>query len=182
MKRKFKVLLCAIFMVIWSACNNRISQLERMAEDFGKETIKIPSDLVSVFGGEISPVEFRDDRAKMVYWFDSTQCTTCNAKRLDYLDPLYSLSEDLSSFEILLIFSPAVTDVKTIESTLCYYDLAHPILLDRNQSFYKMNPIMTEYPFFQRFYMDKEGHPKFVGDPVSSESMWTIFRKVAGSK
>lgn len=128
MKRKFKVLgaHATIGFLNWSV----------MAEDFGKETIKIPSDLVSVFGGEISPVEFRDDRAKMVYWFDSTQCTTCNAKRLDYLDPLYSLSEDLSSFEILLIFSPAVTDVKTIESTLCYYDLAHPILLDRNQSFF----------------------------------------------
>ena len=171
--------MLALAGMILGACNERKGELERLAEAFSKEEITVPDGMVRVFDGEISPAESRKDMPKMIYWFDSTQCSMCNAKRLNTLDDLYVLSEKESPFEIVLVFSPEIKDVKSILETMSLFDLAHPVLVDTDQSFIKMNPAMEDYPFFHRFYVDKKGHPQFVGDPTSSQTMWDLFEKTA---
>lgn len=169
--------MLALAGMVLGACNERVGELERMAQAFSKEKITVPDGLVRVFDGETSAAEIRKDLPKMIYWFDSTQCSMCNAKRLSTLDKLFALSEEESPFEILLVFSPEIKDVKKTVETMSLFDLAHPVLVDINQSFMKLNPVMEEYPFFHRFYVDKKGHPQFVGDPISSDAMWELFEK-----
>lgn len=177
-----KVLLIIAAGLLLVACNERLGHMERMAQNFSRETITVPSGLVQVFDGQSGAADLRENMPKMIYWFDSTQCSMCNAKRLAYLDPLYRLAETESPFDVLLVFSPEAKDAKKTVETMELFDLAHPVLIDMNQSFYKANPAMEDYPFFHRFYMDAKGHPKFVGDPISSEELWTVFEDVVRKK
>ena len=89
-----KVLLIIAAGLLLVACNGRKGELERLVQAFSKEEITVPDGLVRVFDGEIRPAESRKDMPKMIYWFDSTQCSMCNAKRLNTLDGLYALSEN----------------------------------------------------------------------------------------
>ncbi len=168
--------------MLLAACNERLGQMERMAQNFSRETITVPSDLVQVFDGKASVPEIRENMPKLIYWFDSTQCSMCNAKRLAYLDPLYRLAETETPYEVLLVFSPEVKDARKTVETMGLFDLAHPVLIDMNQSFYKANPAMEDYPFFHRFYVDAKGHPQFIGDPISSEDLWKVFEDVVRKK
>ena len=170
-----KVLLIIAAGLLLVACNGRKGELERLVQAFSKEEITVPDGLARVFDGEIRPAESRKDMPKMIYWFDSTQCSMCNAKRLNTLDGLYALSEKESPFEVLLVFSPEVKDVRSTLETMSLYDLAHPVLVDTDQSFIKANPSMEDYPSFHRFYVDKKGRPQFVGDPTTSETLWELF-------
>lgn len=178
MKRIIVILLCFLIGIIISACNRKKSELERLVLAFSKETITIPDGLVRVFDGVIGSAEIRKDLPKMIYWFDSTQCSMCNAKRLNALDSLYVMSEETTPFDIMLVFSPEIKEAGKILETMSFYDLAHPVLVDMDQSFLRLNPAMEDYPFFHRFYVDKKGHPKFVGDPLSSDIMRELFKKV----
>ncbi len=138
----------------------------------------MPSGMVEVYDGEKRSAEIKSGLPKMVYWFDSTECSMCNAKRLGYMDRLYAKSLEYGPFEIMLVFSPPVNEATTTLETLSLYDLAHPIILDPGQLFIKANPWMEEYPFFHRFFVDEHGHPLFVGDPLSSDAMWAVFEKI----
>ena len=175
MKRIIIIMLCVLTGMVSVACNEKKGELAQMAEAFAKEKIEIPDGLIQVYEGETRPVKIKKDQPKMIYWFDSTQCSMCNAKRLKTLDSLYVLSETVSPFDILLVFSPKTRDVKTTLETMSLYDLAHPVLVDVAQSFIQSNPALVNYPFFHQFYVDKNGHPRFVGDPTSSDVMRDLF-------
>ncbi len=169
-------IICTIcFCVSLLGCHIKNNKVLDEVTLFSKEVITIPSILTQIKNYEASSILIQEGKAKMVFWFDSTSCTTCNAKRLSYLDRLYELSDNSGLFDVLLIMSPHVSEVEELLAVLCLYDLDHPICIDVNQQFIKCNPQMRDYPHCHFFLLDSFGHPQFVGNPVDSYQLWELF-------
>ena len=142
MMKKAVICIAFVICICLPSCGN-ISKKNRVLDEvsmFSKETIAIPSILTQIMDNETSSFIVPEDNAKMVFWFDSTSCSTCNAKRLSFLDRIYQLSEESGKFEILLIMSPRVAEVEELITVLSLYDLDHPVCIDVNQRFMKNNP------------------------------------------
>ena len=180
-----KTVICIAFVICicLPSCGNK-SKKNRVLDEvsmFSCETINLPAILTQIMDHETSSFIVPEENAKMVFWFDSTSCSTCNAKRLSYLDRIYQLSEENGKFEVLLIMSPRVAEVEELITILSLYDLDHPVCIDVDQRFMKNNPHLMEYPHCHFFLMDSSGHPQFIGNPVDSDQLWELFIDVVKS-
>ena len=118
--------------------------------------------------------------ATLVYYVDSTECTSCFLSKL-YSYPAWSLIADtLDRLNIYLIVSPDSNTkffAERIARTLAQKEIQVPLYIDVNHLFSKQNPSLPHDPRFHCFLLDSNYIPVFVGNPFwgGSENIEKLF-------
>ena len=150
-------------------------KIEELLQGFMRKKIYLPETLEMVYEHQIKKVAINADYANLVIYFDSTECSKCIINKLFIYDKLYEYEVNSNKFNILMIFSPRDEEYDAVVTELMVADYLYPIYIDYRGEFSKHNTSIPTDRRFHSFLLDKDGHPVFVGNPVSNETMWNLF-------
>lgn len=162
------------FFILFLVGGCAYNRMEKDVEEFRGTVINIPSDIQEVKHRNISEIHKELKPVKMVIYYDTLECGTCNVKHLGELLDLYDLQERFPSMEVLTIFSPRIQEYDSIMLELMRINFDYPIYVDANGSFSEKNRIPADKRFHS-FLLDRNNHPVFIGKPIVNDKLWTIF-------
>lgn len=175
----FKTGLSILFLLLLSAsCTNSSRKLEKAIVEFCEKTITIPEDMVVVDGHRIengSKVAY--GRPKMIVYYDSLSCNSCQISHLIELSAIYGLADSSGVFDVMTIFSPSVEEYDELMKKLVIRNFEYPLYVDYSGSFRKANRFIPSDIRFHSFLIDGNSRPVLVGNPVQSHELWQIFTK-----
>ncbi len=99
----------------------------------------------------------------------------CQISNLADITGLYELADSLDIFEVMTIFTPKKEEYDSVVKNLMVHDFEYPVYIDFTGSFRKINTGIPDDKRFHSFLIDSNGHPIFVGNPVASNELWSIF-------
>lgn len=169
-----KIFIVVLYLSLISGCaRHRISKELR---DFSRATVAMVDGMQSVCHRNISSSVWdnSNNKIRFVMYHDSLSCSSCQISHLN--DYLYIYEKaDTMSFEVLTIFSPRQDEYDEVIKRLMILDFPYPVYVDFDGSFRRANLCIPEDARFHSFLLNKEGHPVFVGNPIASDSMSSLF-------
>lgn len=169
------LLLTALTFMLFVSC--RENRIARDLRDFRTKTVVIPADLHKVNGRTRTEAGDIEKIPVLVLYHDSLSCNTCQISHLADLSDIYALADSLGTFEVMCIFSPRQEEYDEVMKNLIYRNFEYPVYVDFSGSFRKQNICIPEDPAFHSFFIDKDGHPLFVGNPAASDDLWRLFNE-----
>ncbi len=177
--KKDRLKIAAILVIIICICScedNSRRKIAKTIQNMQENVMVIPKDLIAIRNGEIIP--FKDSasiRRRLIVYYDSTDCTSCNISHLHDFHPLFSADSSMASFQLLVIFSPKAKENKLTVENICYKAFPHTIYVDTLGSFAKLNPYLPASSLYHTFLSDENGKLLLIGNPLSSAEMWELF-------
>ncbi|MCM1177422.1 MAG: hypothetical protein NC308_01815 [Clostridium sp.] len=161
--------------ILTSSCSDR--QVANELRSFRNSEIMTSIELEKVYGREIVPCVSEKSCARLIIYHDSTACSNCQISHLyDNID-LYEISDSLDAFEVMTIFSPREEEYDNVMKELVQVNFPYPVYVDTYGTFMEANSCIPADARFHTFLLDRDGHPVFVGNPMSSQDLWTLFEK-----
>lgn len=136
-----------------------------------------PSGFQKISGRNQSFISSRSELPVFVIYHDSLSCNLCQIGHLADITGLYELADSLGIFEVMTIFSPGKEEHNSVVKNLMVRDFEYPIYVDFIGNFRKTNTGIPDNRKFHSFLIDGDGHPVFVGNPVASNELWSLFLK-----
>ena len=158
-----------------SSCSDQ--KIKHDLRVFQREKVSLSLQFEAVTGRNIGHEALEDGTVSMVMYYDSTECSQCRISHLADCLPLYELADSIGVFRVVTIFAPRQEEYNELMASLMKLDFPYPLYVDFDGSFCKANPGIPEDRRFHSFLLDRDGHPVFVGDPVASGTMWSLFEK-----
>lgn len=122
-------------------------------------------------------VDIESVNAKIVIWYDSTDCKECNIAKL----PDYSIIDDYCrnasyNLNLVFIFSIRKKNEKLVQYVQ-YSKQYFPIFIDTSNLFYKLNPHIPANKLMHSFLLDDENNVVLVGNPIQNQAMFDLYKK-----
>ena len=169
-------------MIIISICScgdNSKRKIAGTIRGMQEHVLAIPNDLIAIRNGDTrSMTESASIRHRLIVYYDSTDCTSCNISHLHDFHPLFSADSSSASFQLLVIFSPIAKENKLTVEEICYKAFPYTVYVDTLGSFARLNPFLPESSLYHTILCDEKGKILLVGNPLSSAKMWELFIKI----
>lgn len=169
----FKV-LCAIFLILLTSCNDNT---KRIAYEFQEKTVEITRNLVGYSSGVYTPMPDIDGKKVLIMYYSPKECSVCAVKHIWDFEVLYEMAEEYD-YEMLSVFSPGEDDYSELLEYIKLSEFPYPIYYDINSDFARKNTCIPEDSRFHIFLLDEDRHPVFMGNPLANEKMKEIFNQV----
>lgn len=170
----FLVVLFVVIAVAMTGCKK--ARLRSQLKELMGSTIVLPERITCINKGEVYPMpDSLRDRANLIVYIDSSECTTCRISRIGQYHELYQLSQEKGSFEVVLLLSNVDLNGIPVIRYLSDLEIEHPVYVDVDNEFLKLNPAIPEDRRMHSFLVDENGTPLCVGDPTASKEMLLVF-------
>ena len=163
-------------LLFCSCANNR---LIKELEQFMGQEINLSSDLSALWEEkEITLSDFAEAPLKLVVWYDSLGCTSCDVSRMYQWSEMISYADSLAeSFRIVYLFTPKKDNLYSLNITLQADKLDYPIFIDQHATFVKQNPSLSKNRQLHSFLLDKNNRVVLVGNPLHNPSLWSLYKR-----
>ncbi len=168
-----KGVLLIFLLVLSVGCEQ--NRFRKELREFMDRRIFIPGDMLKVYKGGVVTDVIGNELPLMVFYNSASSCTSC---ALTYLkersDSLLAL-ERAGKCRVAVIFSPYPEFVEEILNSAREMDCDFPIYFDCNDNFEELNAQFPEDLRFHCFLLGLDGHPVFVGNPLLTNELHTVF-------
>ena len=121
---------------------------------FMDSQIVFPNEVVTIKEGRYLSTRITCAKPLLVLFHGKEECSSCVINHL-YEDEMLDIQEQ-------------IRDLK----------FPFPVYIDLYGDFYRLNANFPSDKRFHSFLLGKDGHPKFVGNPLEGESLMLVFEKV----
>ncbi len=175
--KKYRIAILLLVLVFSLSCCSNNRQLAGTLRDFRKSEIKTSLEIEKVQNRGIVTCIPDLAKARLVIYHDSLTCSNCQINHLhDKLD-LYKLADSLDTFDVMTIFSPRDEEYDEVMKNLMLFNFPYPVYVDTYGAFRKANECIPPDERFHIFLLDGTGHPVFVGNPLATNALWSLFEK-----
>lgn len=177
MKNVYLFLTFFLFLTMTS-CESRLLGTQRIISEMEDHMVVFPEYLTSIYNGKtFENKTIASPSPILVFWFDSTECSSCRANHLYELEPLFEYAENSDELNIMVVFSPQSHECNLLIHILEKKKFDYPLYVDTDNSFFKFNDWIPAGNKFHTFLIDKSKTPIFIGNPMRNDKMWTLFEK-----
>ena len=178
MRRLLLIAALCFLAVATTGCKK--AQLRRQLKELMGSTIVLPEKISCVYNGEVYPMpDSLRDKAKLIIYIDSTECTTCRISHFWMYRQIQELSEETGAFELMLLLADTSFESIPLTRYLSDLDMAMPVYVDMDRSFYRENSTVPKGDRrMHSFLIDRTNRPVYVGDPSQSGALFSSFKKV----
>ena len=174
MRRVLLILILLLLAVASTGCKK--ARLRSQLKELMGSTIVLPERITCIDNGETYPMaDSLRDRAKLIVYIDSSECTTCRISHIGQYHELFQLSQEKGSFIVVLLLSNVDLNGIPVIRYLSDLEIEHPVYVDVDNEFLKLNPVVSGDRRMQAFLVNDRGYPICVGNPVNSEKMLQVF-------
>lgn len=179
--RLFIILLLTL-SVLFLSCNtnaNKQAEAENIVTEWIGKTIQFPDKVVlSVYGLDTLPALFPETPYKILLYIDSTGCTSCKLKLLEWQALIHEVDTALNG-KLSFVFCFYPKEKKELEYLLMHDRFDYPVYVDVHNELNNLNrfPQQAEY---QCFLLDKENMVVSIGNPVLNTRVWELYKSLVG--
>ena len=172
-----RIILAIVTILLFISCNNN-RVLVKDVEKFIDQQIILPFDWNAVLKGkDVILNGFVDVPIKLVVWYDSLVCGSCEVKRMFEWNDITAYADSLNQwFRIVFLFTPKKENVYTVNYSLKAERFGYPVFIDENASFAKQNNRLPKNRQLHSFLLDKNNRVVMVGNPLRNPMLWNLYK------
>ena len=171
----FFICLCVLALSL-TGCEK--ARLRSQVKKLMGSTIVLPEKVICVEEGEIYPMpDSLRDRAKLIVYIDSTECTTCRITHLGRYLKLFDLARERGTFDVVLLLANTDLDGVPVVRYLSDLGIECPVYVDEENLFLGQNPSVPDEQRLRSFFVNDTGAPLCIGDPSVSDGLFQVFLK-----
>ena len=151
-----------------------------MVKEWNSKEIRFPDNPVFTnFVTDTVPYRIPKTDYKVVVFVDSVGCISCKLQLPRWKEFMHDV-DSLSDGNVPFIFFFQTKDVLELRYILRRDNFSHPVCIDTEDNFYKLNRFPGEM-MFQTFLVDSENRVKVIGNPIHNLSVKDLYLKeIAG--
>ena len=177
----YKNLLLLCLTVLCISCKEgRKEHIGHLVKEWNNKEICFPDN--PVFTRFVTDtVSYRIPKSdyKVVVFVDSVGCISCKLQLPRWKEFMYEV-DSLSDGNVPFIFFFQTKDVRELRYILRRDNFQHPVCIDTEDTFYRLNRFPGEM-MFQTFLVDSENRVKVIGNPIHNLSVKDLYLKeIAG--
>lgn len=168
------------FLFLFSCSDDKKHNIEVLVKEWNNKEIRFPEN--SVFTRYVTdtvPYRISKTDYKVVVFVDSVGCISCKLQLPRWKKFMHEV-DSLSDGNVPFVFFFQTKDVRELRYILRRDNFSHPVCIDTEDSFYRLNRFPGEM-MFQTFLVDSENHVKVIGNPIHNLSVKDLYLKeIAG--
>ena len=163
--------------LLYSCTNNH--HLIKTIGQFTGQQITLSSDWDAVWKSRDTVLtSFFDAPIKLVVWYDSLGCLSCEAGKMDAWNDIVSDADSLATwFRIIFLFTPKKDGLQKAFIASRSDKLNYPIFIDQHATFLKQNPKFPKNRLLHSFLLDKNNKVVLVGNPLHNPGLWALYKR-----
>ena len=171
--------ICLLFFAMSCQKNDR-AKVESLVKEWNNKEIRFPDNPVFTrFVTDTVPYRIPKTDYKVVVFVDSVGCISCKLQLPKWKEFMHEV-DSLSDGNVPFVFFFQTKDVRELRYILRRDSFSHPVCIDTEDSFYKLNRFPKEM-MFQTFLIDSENRVKVIGNPIHNLSVKDLYLKeIAG--
>ena len=172
---RVSITICTILLLILSCSGNK---LVRSVEKFLGQQISLSSDWNAIVRGRDAVLaDFTSAPVKLVIWYDSRSCTSCEVSNMYEWEDITAYANSLAEWlSIIYLFTPKEVDLYVTSITLKGTKFDYPVFIDQNGTFVKQNPKLPKNRQLHSFLLDKNNRVVMVGNPLHNPTLWALYK------
>ena len=181
MKAVLSSFFAAIFLIVLmtaSSCSGKKQEIRRNIRELESHSVAIPAEMLLIKDGQM--VFDRDTMQyhhQLLIWVSPEECSECRIAHLAELSPVREEISKHPSVDMKVILSPREADVKSIINKIVEIKPEGKIFVDSDGLFGLMNQFIPAGVMYHTFLLDENNVPILVGNPLSGEKMFELFKK-----
>ena len=171
--------ICLLFFAM-SCQKNERAKIEFLVKEWNNKEIRFPDNPVFTrFVTDTVPYRIPKSDYKVVVFVDSVGCISCKLQLPKWKEFMHEV-DSLSDGNVPFVFFFQTKDVSELRYILKRDNFSHPVCMDTEDSFYRLNRFPGEM-MFQTFLIDSENRVKVIGNPIHNLSVKDLYLKeIAG--
>jgi len=159
-------------------CSCTTYRLAKEIEEFTGQQINISRDWHTVWKGKDTLLyRFSEAPVKMVVWFDSLNCASCQIVRMYEWNKYVSYANTIEKwFHIIFLFTPNSDDLYEASMMLKRVSFGYPIFIDQDATFVKQNPKLPQNRQLHTFLLDRNNQVIMAGNPLNNLKLWELYK------
>ena len=173
--------ICLLFFAMSCQKNDR-AKVESLVKEWNNKEIRFPENPVFTrYVTDTIPYRIPKTDYKVVVFVDSVGCISCKLQLPRWKEFMHEV-DSLSDGNVPFVFFFQTKDVRELRYILRRDNFSHPVCIDTEDRFYKLNRFPGEM-MFQTFLVDSENRVKVIGNPIHNLSIKDLYLKeIAGIK
>jgi hypothetical protein len=175
------VLLLAITLFACNKKNGRQAEAEKIVTEWVGKTIQFPDNMpLSVYGKDTLLPEFYSSPYKILFFADSTGCTSCKLKLYEWQKLITEADTALAGkLSFVFCFQPKNRNELVFQFKRDRFN--YPVLIDEENQMNQLNrfPDKGEY---QCFLLDSDNKVISVGNPTLNPKVWDLYKQIVSGK
>ena len=159
-----------------SCQKNERAKIEFLVKEWNNKEIRFPDNPVFTrFVTDTVPYRIPKSDYKVVVFVDSVGCISCKLQLPRWKEFMHEV-DSLSDGNVPFVFFFQTKDVRELRYILRRDNFSHPVCIDTEDSFNKLNrfpDVMT----FQTFLVDSGNRVKVIGNPIHNLSVKELYLK-----
>ena len=171
-----RLIYILLVLFIYSCANH---SLIRDVEQFLEQQIEIPLNMNTVWKGKDTVLaSFLDAPIKMVVWYDSLSCLSCEVGTMNAWNSIVAEADSFAQwFHIIYLFTPQKKDLRQLKTFLQVDKFDYPVFIDRNATFVQQNSKLPQNRLLHSFLLDKNNKVVMAGNTLRNPTMWALYKK-----
>ena len=180
MRKLIFILFSSLFL--FSCLDDKKHDIEILVKEWNNKEIHFPENPVFTrFVTDTIPYRIPKTDYKIVVFVDSVGCISCKLQLPNWKKFMYEV-DSLCDGNVPFVFFFQTKDVCELRYILRQDNFSHPVCIDTEDSFYKLNRFPGEM-MFQTFLVDSANRVKVIGNPIHNLSIKELYLKeIAGIK
>ncbi len=177
--QSFVVFLLTLTVLLHS-CDDKTKrkvEVENIVKEWIGKEIKFPDNMLfSVYGRDTSSALLPETPYKILLYIDSTGCTSCKLKLLEWKAFIHEADTALTD-KLSFVFCFYPKEKKELESLLKYDHFDYPVYIDMHNELNSLNRF-PQQAVYQCFLLDKENKVISIGNPVLNTQVWELYKQI----
>ena len=165
-----KLLFLLMMSCLFSCKETDKERINRLVSEWSGKEIVYPNDMQFTSLGNDTNYLFKNEYTVMTY-VDSIGCTSCKLKLPQWKEFINEL-DSIGNTSVLFFLYPK--NKKELTYLLKRDRFAHPVCIDENDSFNKLNHFPSDM-MFQTFLLDKENKVVAIGNPIQNPKVKELY-------
>ena len=178
MRNTIVILFSSLFL--FSCSDDKKHDIEVLVNEWNNKEIRFPENPVFTrYVTDTIPYRIPKTDYKVVVFVDSVGCISCKLQLPRWKEFMHEV-DSLSDGNVPFVFFFQTKDVRELRYILRRDNFSHPVCIDTEDSFYKLNRFPGEM-MFQTFLVNSENRVKVIGNPIHNLSVKDLYLKeIAG--
>lgn len=171
--------ICLLFFAMSCQKNDR-AKVESLVKEWNNKEIRFPENPVFMrYVTDTVPYKIPKTDYKVVVFVDSVGCISCKLQLPKWKEFMHEV-DSLSDGNVPFVFFFQTKDVRELRYILRRDNFSHPVCIDTEDSFYRLNRFPGEM-MFQAFLVDSENRVKVIGNPIHNLPVKDLyFKEITG--
>lgn len=174
MRKVSFILFSSLFL--FSCSDDKKHDIEVLVKEWNNKEIRFPDNPVFTrFVTDTVPYRIPKSDYKVVVFVDSVGCISCKLQLPKWKEFMHEV-DSLSDGNVPFVFFFQTKDVSELRYILKRDNFSHPVCMDTEDSFYRLNRFPGEM-MFQTFLVDSGNRVKVIGNPIHNLSVKELYLK-----